>query len=70
MEYKTTTPEQYTITKLANIALSILLEYRDITERCIRDESPFPEIDMKALEETYTAKRKEIYKLVGWEYHD
>ena len=57
--------------KLANIALQILHDYRTVSELYIKETSEFPELDLESLETWYEEKRKEIYKIVGWDYpHD
>ena len=61
---------QYTIVKLANMALKYLMDCVTAEERNIRDVSTFPEKDLEDLDNWYKEQRKEIYKLVGWEYHD
>ena len=55
--------------KLANIALKILFDYRTVAERYIKETSEFIELDLESLNNWYEEKRKEIYKIVGWNYH-
>ena len=62
--------KDYKLVKLANIALQLLGDCVNAHEWNIRDTSTFPEADLESLDNWYVEKKKEIYKLVGWEYHD
>ena len=60
----------YALTKLANMSLKYLMDCVAAEERNIRECSTFPEEDLRSLDEWYKEQRKEIYKIVGWGYHD
>ena len=60
----------YRITKLANIAMELLIKYKDITVYMAHEFSEQPEIDIRETMDMFADKRNEIYKLAGWVRHD